>query len=68
MAHLNRRLKILEIGAGNGEHLSFVKNNYKQHIMDDKFKPQVMKFPSNKVKFIQSDISKCNFQQIVLIA
>jgi len=61
VSHLNLRSKILEIGAGNGEHLSFVKNNYKEYIMVDKSKQQVFKLPSNKVKFIQSDISNCNF-------
>lgn len=54
--------KILEIGAGNGEHLRFVKQNFREYIMVDKQKPKQLLFKNKKVKFIEKDINDCVFK------
>ena len=52
---------ILEIGAGQGEHLKFVKHSYREYIMVDKYKPDNFRFKNRKVRYIESDIKKCKF-------
>lgn len=57
--------RVLEIGAGSGEHLSFVKHTFDEYIMVDKQSPNVIPQPlnaSSSTSFIKSDILACAFE------
>lgn len=56
--------KVLEVGAGSGEHLSFVEHTFDEYIMVDKNSPEIIPqspAASSAASFIESDILACNF-------
>jgi ubiquinone/menaquinone biosynthesis C-methylase UbiE len=65
--HLKPGVKILEIGAGGGQHFSFVKNDFSQYLMTDisywgKSKIEKIIEFDNRVSFELQDIEKLSFQ------
>lgn len=51
---------VLEIGAGSGEHLSYVKHQFDSYIMVDK-KHSSITFDDSRVRWLFQDINECNF-------
>ena len=59
--------KILEIGSGQGEHLSFVKDNFSEYVMTDLTDwgiEEISKITASddRIKFIKQNVENLNFQ------